>query len=52
MPSDILLPVVPVLAGAEKLNAEPAVVVVVPNPPNPPNLKRINETERKNLLHT
>lgn len=31
----------PVLAGAEKLNAEPAVVDVVPNPPNPPNYKGI-----------
>lgn len=40
------------LAGAEKLNAEPAVVDVVPNPPNPPNLKRINKTEKKNLLYT
>lgn len=34
---EIFLPVVPVLAGVEKLNAEPAVVDVVPNPPNPPN---------------
>lgn len=35
-----LSPVVPVLAGAEKLNAEPEVVDVVPKPPNPPNLKK------------
>lgn len=27
----------PVLVGAEKLNAGAAVVVVVPNPPNAPN---------------
>ena len=40
------------LVGAEKLNAEPAVVDVVPNPPNPPNDKWINKIERKNLLYT
>lgn len=32
-----LLPLVPVLVGAEKLNAGAAVVVVVPNPPKAPN---------------
>lgn len=31
----------PVFVGAEKLNAEPDVVVVVPNPPNPPALARL-----------
>ena len=31
----------PVLAGVEKLNAELAVVDVVPNPPNPPALARL-----------